>query len=170
MIVFYAVIFPVGGLLLLIALLYLFLLVRPTMRIQPDPALLCDYAHRGLHGDGIPENSLAAFARACEEGYGIELDVHLARDGRVVVFHDDTLVRMTGRDGKISDYTADELANITLADTTEKIPTFSEVLALVNGRVPLLVELKGESTDVSLCEKVAALLRDYQGLYCIHAG
>ena len=157
------------GFLLLTALIYLLILVRPTKKIKPDPVLLCDYAHRGLHGDGNPENSRAAFARACEEGFGIELDVQLSRDGVVMVFHDATLVRMTGRDGKLCDYTSDELRTFRLADSDETIPTFEEVLALVDGRVPLLVELKGGTTNVALCPKVAALLRDYRGPYCIES-
>lgn len=169
MILLYALVYPLVGLALLLSLIYLLLLVRPTKRIQPDPVLMCDYAHRGLHGDGIPENSLAAFARACEEGYGIELDVQLSSDGEVMVFHDATLVRMTGCDGKLCDYSADKLRTIPLADTDQTIPTFAEVLSLVDGRVPLLVELKGETTDVSLCPKVAALLRDYKGPFCIES-
>ena len=169
MIVLYAVVFPLLGLFLLTALIYLFLLVRPTKKVKPDPKLMCDYAHRGLHGDGIPENSLAAFARACEQGYGIELDVQLSRDGVVMVVHDAKLGRMTGRDGKLCDYTADELRAMALADSKETIPTFAEVLSLVNGRVPLLVELKGETTNTALCPKVAALLQDYAGPFCIES-
>lgn len=157
------------GLSLVTALIYLFVLVRPPKKITPDPILMCDYAHRGLHGDGLPENSLAAFDRACDAGFGIELDVQLSSDGTVMVFHDATLVRMTGREGKLCDYPADELRQMRLADTAETIPTLAEVLALVGGRVPLLVELKGESTNVSLCPKVAALLRDYKGPYCIES-
>ena len=157
------------GFLVLTTLIYLLILVRPTKKIKPDPVLMCDYAHRGLHGDGIPENSLGAFARACEEGFGIELDVQLSRDGTVMVFHDATLIRMTGRDGKLCDYSADELRQMKLADSNETIPTFAEVLALVDGRVPLLVELKGETTNTELCPKVAALLKDYQGPYCIES-
>ncbi len=169
MIVLYAVVFPLLGLFLLTFLIYLFVLVRPKKKIAPDPALMCDYAHRGLHGDGIPENSLAAFARACEQGHGIELDVQLSRDGVVMVFHDATLVRMTGREGKLCDYTAAELQEMKLAGTDQTIPTFAEVLSLVYGRVPLLVELKGETTNVALCPKVAALLRDYAGPFCIES-
>ncbi len=157
------------GFLVLTTLIYLLILVRPTKKIKPDPVLMCDYAHRGLHGDGIPENSLGAFARACEEGFGIELDVQLSRDGTVMVFHDATLIRMTGRDGKLCDYSADELRQMKLADSDETIPTFADVLALVDGRVPLLVELKGETTNTELCPKVAALLKDYQGPYCIES-
>ena len=165
----YATLSSLLGLFVLAALVYLLILVRPPKKIPADPIFLCDYAHRGLHGDGIPENSKAAFSRACEQGFGIELDVQLSRDGTVMVFHDATLVRMTGRDGKLCDYTADELQSIPLADTAETIPTFAEVLAIVDGRVPLLVELKGESTSTELCPKVAALLRAYKGPYCIES-
>ena len=86
-----------------------------------------------------------------------------------MVFHDDTLIRMTGREGKIKDYTAAALGEIRLAESEQTIPTFSEVLELVGGRVPLLVELKGESFDRSLCPKVAELLKDYKGEYCIES-
>ena len=150
------------------AAVYLFVLVRPRGR-ECKKELLCDYAHRGLHGEGVPENSLAAFARAAEAGYGIELDVQLSRDGVVMVFHDDTLVRMTGCDKKLHELTAQELQTLSLAGTEQRIPTFAEVLSLVDGRVPLLVELKGESADVSLCKKVAPLLSDYVGAYCVES-
>jgi glycerophosphoryl diester phosphodiesterase len=76
---------------------------------------------------------------------------------------------MTGKEGKVCDYTAEELGKITLADSEQTIPTFREVLALVDGRVPLLVELKGESADASLCPKVAELLFGYAGAYCIES-
>jgi len=150
-----------------LAALYL-ILIRPTGRNMPE-ALRCDYAHRGLHGGEIPENSMAAFAAACDAGYGIELDVQLSRDGEVMVFHDDTLTRMTGRDARLASLTAAELAGLRLGGTDAGIPRFSEVLALVRGRVPILVELKGESLDTSLCEKTAALLRDYAGAYCFES-
>lgn len=148
---------------------YLLLLIRPRKGSAPDPALLCDYAHRGLHGNGVPENSLAAFSLACERGVGIELDVQLSRDGVVMVFHDATLSRMTGVDKKLCELDAAELGALSLAGTDQTIPTLSEVLSLVSGRVPLLVELKGEDTNVSLCEKLAALLRNYEGTYCLES-
>ena len=77
--------------------IYVLILLRPRGRKPADPRLLTDYAHRGLHGNGIPENSLAAFRLAAEAGCGIELDVQLSRDGEVMVFHDYTLTRMTGK-------------------------------------------------------------------------
>jgi glycerophosphoryl diester phosphodiesterase len=157
-----------AGVLLLLSAVYLLVLVRPRAR-RGGEALLRNYAHRGLHGGGVPENSMAAFRRAVEAGYGIELDVHLSRDGEVVVFHDETLVRMTGCERRLAELTLDELRSLSLAGTDETIPTLAEVLSLVAGRVPILVELKGESTSTALCEKVAAQMRTYEGDYCFES-
>ena len=154
----------------ILAAVYFFILVRPTKKTKPSEVLLRGYAHRGLHnGKDAPENSLAAFEAACQKGCGIELDVQLSRDGKVMVFHDYTLIRMTGCDKNLCELDAEELTSLTLGDSDQRIPTFREVLALVNGRVPLLVELKGENFDISLCKKVADLLRKYQGPYCIES-
>ena len=154
----------------ILAAVYFLILVRPPKKIKPQKDLLRDYAHRGLHnGKDAPENSLAAFEAACQKGYGIELDVQLSRDGKVMVFHDYTLIRMTGCDKKLAELDEEELTKITLGESDQKIPTFQEVLSLVNGRVPLLVELKGENFDTSLCAKVAELLRDYDGAYCLES-
>ena len=112
------------------------------------------YAHRGLHGESIPENSLAAFAEAKRAGYGVELDVRLSRDGRLVVFHDDTLLRMCGVDGKVSDYTYGELSKMRLLGTDEKIPLFSQVLDLLGGEVALLVEIKMKTGERGVIVKV----------------
>ena len=152
-----------------VGMLYLFVFIRPRGRSPENQSLLCDYAHRGLHREGIPENSLAAFEAACRAGFGIELDIQLSKDGEVMVFHDYTLIRMTGKEGKLCDFTAEELQKLSLGGTDQTIPRFSEVLALVNGRVPILVELKGEDLNSSLCPKAAALLKDYRGDYCIES-
>ena len=157
------------SLLTLVFLLYLLVFVRPDGRLPDDGKLLCDYAHRGLHGNGVPENSLKAFELACRAGYGIELDVQLSSDGEVMVFHDYTLKRMTGIDKKLCELDAKTLCGIRLLETEEKIPTLCEVLELVDGRVPLLIELKGENFDVSLCPKVVEILNDYKGKYCIES-
>lgn len=154
---------------LVLFLIYLLALIRPARRVKPNPVLLCDYAHRGLHGHGVPENSRTAFRLACEKGVGIELDVQLSRDGEVMVFHDYTLVRMTGLDKKLCELDAAELKRLSLSGTDQTIPTFSEVLELVDGRVPLLVELKGEDFNTALCEKVAVLLGGYRGAYCLES-
>ena len=153
----------------LLFILYIFVFIRPRGRAPQKKSFLCDYAHRGLHNDEIPENSLAAFEAACEAGHGIELDIQLTKDGEIMVFHDYTLIRMTGKEGKVCDYTAAELKAISLKGTDQTIPTFAEVLALVNGRVPILVELKGEDLNAALCPKAAALLREYKGDYCIES-
>ena len=157
---------PVG----LIAL-FLFL-ISPRWIGRPDMSRLrVDYAHRGLHDGEIPENSLPAFARAVEEGFGIELDVQLSSDGVIMVFHDDTLIRMTGVEGKLHEYTCAQLQQMRLADSEETIPTFDQVLEVVDGRIPLLIELKGESAggDGALCEKLAERLEGYRGDYCVES-
>lgn len=127
------------------------------------------YAHRGLHGAGVPENSLEAFRLAKEAGYGVELDVHLLKDGNLAVFHDATLVRMTGAEGRIVDLTTDELKNYRLEGTEQTIPTFSEVLKLFDGKVPLIVELKEVGNCAALCEKACEMLDSYSGAYCLES-
>ncbi len=153
----------------LVFLLYLLVFVRPRGKAPEDRELLCDYAHRGLHGNGVPENSLRSFELACQAGYGIELDVQLSADGEVMVFHDYTLIRMTGVDKKLCELDAKSLCGLRLSGTEQTIPTFREVLSLIDGRVPVLVELKGENFDTSLCPKVVEILNEYKGKYCIES-
>lgn len=152
---------------ILIILLYLFF-VKPRRRVF-NKNLLVNYAHRGLWGKSIPENSLKAFDNAVKNGFAIELDIQLSKDGVVMVFHDYTLKRMTGAEGKLNELTLNELKELSLFNSDEKIPTFTEVLELVNGKVPLLVELKGESFDSSLCKKAADILKGYKGEYCVES-
>ena len=101
-------------------------------------------AHRGLYNNenGIPENSLSAFDAAAENGYPIELDVQITADGQLAVFHDSTMSRMTGNNCKIADHTLSEVCRIKLLDSDEHVPSFKEVLTCVNGRVPILIEIK----------------------------
>lgn len=129
------------------------------------------YAHRGLHDNNsaAPENSLEAFRKAVKEGYGIELDVQMSKDGVPVVFHDFTLERICKRQGKVCDYTWQELKEFTLCESKETIPKFEDVLKLVKGRVPLIVELKVEWMDLTVCPAVDGLLKGYKGLYCIES-
>ena len=128
------------------------------------------YAHRGLHGNGVPENSLAAFKLAVEAGYGSELDVHLMADGNLAVIHDSTLMRTTGAEGKIEDLMTQQLTNYCLEGTEETIPTFEEVLALYAGRAPLIVELKPVGKNYAkLCSRVCTALDTYSGVYCIES-
>lgn len=128
-------------------------------------------AHRGLHDSEKPENSLAAFEAAMRLGYAIETDLHIVRDGGIAVFHDDTLLRMTGNPRKIEDCTMPELKALSLGNTAEKIPTFEELLALVNGRVPLLIEIKNmerRKTD-EIVQTIAKVLDGYRGEYAIQS-
>ena len=128
------------------------------------------YAHRGLHNADRPENSMAAFRAAVEAGYDIELDVQLSRDGVPVIFHDATLTRMCGIDARVCDYTAEELSRITLnGKTGHTIPTFAEVLEMVDGRVMLLVEIKAEKDCAAVCGTAAALLDSYAGPFCVES-
>ena len=129
------------------------------------------YAHRGLHDGaaGIPENSLAAFRLAAEHGYGAELDVHLTRDGRLAVIHDDSLLRTAGADVKASQLTAAQLGKYRLEGTDEKIPFLEEVLPLFQGKSPLIVELKVEGNAAALAKATCDLLDQYQVDYCIES-
>jgi len=129
-----------------------------------------NYAHRGLHGDGCPENSMAAFQRALEKGYGIELDVHLLSDGNLAVIHDSLLERTTGREGRVEDLFASDLENCCLEGTSQTIPLFSQVLELYRGKAPLIVELKPVGGNhAALCEKACAMMDTYQGVYCMES-
>ena len=128
------------------------------------------YAHRGLHSSGVPENSLAAFQKAVEGGYGMELDIHLMKDGNLAVIHDHSLKRTAGADVRIEDLTAEALNNYRLEGTDEPIPLFSQVLELVDGRAPLIVELKATGDNyAALCQAAVTMLEGYKGLYCIES-
>lgn len=156
--------------LLTIAGIYSYLIL-PRLFHKPDRKNFDShrlYAHRGLFdnkGDA-PENSLLAFKRACDAGFGIELDVHLTSDGIPVVYHDFKLDRVAHESGVVEDYTLKELQSFRLENSKETIPTLQEVLDLVAGRVPIIVEYKTESVHMRevrvLCEKTDALLRDYE--------
>lgn len=127
------------------------------------------FAHRGLHDDSVPENSMEAFRLAKDAGYGVELDVHLLSDGNLAVFHDTELDRVTGKAGKIVDLTLKELADYPLRGTTETIPELTDVLKLFDGKVPLIIELKAVGNYAALCEKVSQVLDTYRGTYCIES-
>ena len=128
------------------------------------------YAHRGLHGEGIPENSMAAFRAALEGGYGIELDIHLMRDGNLAVIHDASLKRTAGVDVQIEDLTAQDLENYRLEGTDEKIPLFRDVMALFEGKAPMIVELKPmNGNQAALAEAACEIMKDYQGIYCMES-
>lgn len=128
------------------------------------------YAHRGLHGEGRPENSMAAFRASLEHGYGIELDVHLLADGNLAIMHDSLLKRTTGAEGRVEELTTAQLESYRLEGTDEKIPLFQQVLDLYDGKAPLIVELKPYGGNHNaLCEKAVAMLDGYKGMYCLES-
>ncbi|MBR3244963.1 MAG: glycerophosphodiester phosphodiesterase [Parasporobacterium sp.] len=130
------------------------------------------FAHRGLHdiSKGIPENSLTAFRAAADAGYAAELDVRLSKDGKVVIFHDNTLERVCKRKGSVADYDYSELKEMSLYGTDETIPLLTDVLSIFQKRGgPLLVELKAGDRSKELCQKTYALLKTYPGVYCIES-
>ena len=130
------------------------------------------YAHRGLHDPArsVPENSMAAFRRAVEHGFGAELDVHLMADGELAVVHDSDLTRVCGRQAYIEDLTAADLGEYPLMGTQETIPLFREVLALFEGRTPLVIELKVERNNANaLTDRVMAALEGWKGSYCLES-
>ena len=159
---------------LLLVLVVLFtVLVAPRVIGQADLSHMegYHYAHRGYH-DGnvaVPENSLASFQAAIDAGYGIELDVQLSADKVPMVFHDADLDRICGVEGKIWDYTCEELQQMKLFDTGETIPTLAEALALIDGQVPILVEYKMDKVDTDVCAMSHDLLKDYEGPYAIQS-
>ena len=126
-------------------------------------------AHRGLHDKVSRENSLSAFSKAIEKGYAIELDVQLLSDDTVVVFHDDSLSRMTGNDGYIKFLNKEDLKVLKLAGSKEHIPTFEEVLKLVDGKAPLLIEIKNQFKVGKLEQKVIDMLKNYKGEFAIQS-
>ena len=130
----------------------------------------CRYAHRGLHNEERPENSMAAFRAAAEAGFGAELDVHLTRDGRLAVIHDSRLMRVCGREGRVEDLTAAELKDCRLCGTAETVPLLEEVLPLFVGKGPLIVELKPVSGNhVRLAKETCALLDRFPVDFCMES-
>lgn len=154
------------------AVLYLYA-IMPRLFHRPDFSIFKTklFAHRGLfdNASDAPENSQAAFRKAVGKGFGIELDVHLSRDGIPVVFHDFKLKRMTGLTGNVEDYTAADLAGVRLAGSGETIPTLEEALSVVQGKVPLIIEIKSENLNMDICRRTDDILRRYQGQYCIES-
>ncbi|MBQ9374887.1 MAG: glycerophosphodiester phosphodiesterase [Ruminococcus sp.] len=128
-------------------------------------------AHRGLHNidKGIPENTLAAFRAACDKGVAIELDVRLTKEGKVVVVHDMSLKKSCGIEADVKDFTYEQLSAFSVKKTDQKIPLFSQVLKLVDGRVPLLVEIKDGHGVGTLEKRTYKLLKKYKGEYAIQS-
>lgn len=152
------------------------MILDPVLKGRTDNPLLPElrkwrYAHRGYHDKPhIPENSLPAFIRAIENGWGAELDVHILRDGALAVFHDSELKRCANADGIIEDLDTGELKELRLEGSENRIPLFDEVLELFECAAPLIIELKPyRGNHKALSEAVCRRLDGYKGLYCIES-
>lgn len=159
------------GIILIVPVL-LFMLAVAGRKRHPDIKKFHQwaYAHRGCHGNGIPENSIEAFRIAKSKGYGVELDVHLLADGNLAVVHDSCLMRTTGCNKEIENLTQEQLSDCFLEGTEQRIPLLKEVLALFDGQTPIIIELKTKGDNYArLCEATCDLLAGYSGLYCIES-
>ncbi len=127
------------------------------------------FAHRGLHDESKAENSMSAFRAAVLAGFGIELDIRLSSDGQLVVFHDDTLDRVVGTEGRVDAFSSEQLAAMSLSGTEDGVPLFSDVLSLVDGKVPLLVEIKEDAGNYAVSDAAAKMLAEYKGDYIVES-
>lgn len=165
----------VSILIVLPALVLLWLLaLMPRVSGKPDLKPLKNrcYAHRGYYekDQSIPENSMPGFARAVENHFGVELDVHLTKDGRLAVLHDESLKRMCGREVTLSELNSGELKNYPLAGTQYTVPLFEDVLRLIDGKIPMIIEVKPYGGNIAaLCERLCRELEGYTGVYCIES-
>ena len=156
---------------LLLTFTYL-LLIKPNKteaeKMRPFEERLI--AHRGLFTNPyIPENSLTAFFGAIQNGYGIELDVQATADNKLVVFHDDSLLRICGINKKLTDCNYDELKSYRLFGTNEIIPLFDDVLKLIDGQAPLVIEIKSSGDYLKTVKLLNDSLKNYKGVYCIES-
>ncbi len=127
------------------------------------------FAHRGLHNDFLPENSIGAITAAIERNYAVEIDVHLSKDKVLMVFHDHNLKRMTGKDRIIEKCTYSQLRELKLGSSEETIPTLREVLDLVDDKVPVIIETKTEGRAGELEENLYEMLKSYKGRVAVQS-
>ena len=157
------------AILLALIILYLYLIfpnINRNRKEKMKPYEKVYIAHRGLFNNkDVPENSMTAFRKAVENGYGIELDVQLTTDNQLVIFHDESLERITGIKKRLIDCDFNELQQYSLLGTDEKIPLFSEVLKVLKKDTPLVVEIKPEGRCIETAKRTVELLKDYDGLY-----
>lgn len=125
-------------------------------------------AHRGLWGGNIVENSITAYQNAIDNGYPIEIDVYRTLDGKLVSFHDSTLKRMTGIDGKVYEKSFDQLKTLNLANSNEKIPLLEDVLALCENKTPLLIEFKDQPSK-DFVKDTVSMLKKYKGEFAVQS-
>lgn len=148
--------------------------VKPRIFNKPDLSELrrYDYAHRGFTGNdpAVPENSKTAFQNAIDHGYGITMDVRLTRDGIPVIFADTRLERLTGASGSVENTTLADIRGLKLSGTDEEVLTLDEALKLVNGQVPVILDLQVEDDNVdSLCDEVCEAVDEYEGVFAIES-
>ena len=155
--------------LLLFVCIYLFLIRTRRAGKAISSYRGVNFAHRGLHGEGRAENSLSAFIAARDAGFGIELDVRLSADGEMVVFHDDTLTRVTGIDKRVDELTLAELRELRLLGGDDTVPTLREVLEVIDGRVPLLIEIKEDAGKSAVTRTLVRELEGYVGPYIVES-
>ncbi len=162
--------FAFGSLICAGLFLLIIMLMKPNRKRDVSDFKGKMYAHRGLHDKDIPENSMAAFRAAMEKGYGVELDVQMTKDHQLVVFHDSDLRRMCGVKGKLKDFTFDQLKELSLNGTDEKIPLFLDVLKLLD-KTDIICEIKNNNGNFNFyfCERVCDEIKDYQGNICIES-
>ncbi len=152
-----------------IAALYLFLIAPGRRPSAMDDFRVRWIAHRGLWNDTRPENSLIAFKAAVEKGYGIETDVRLSADGCLFLFHDDSLRRMTGDERKTESLTLTELKALRLQGTDERIPTLDQLLETVQGKVPLIIEIKPSARLTECCRLLDERMKRYGGSFMVES-
>ncbi len=172
MVALISVISTIIGLAIILGIIYILMTKTAPKRAAAQEFMSTEYAHRGLHDVrlGVAENSIRAFELAVEKGYGIELDVQLSKDGIPMVFHDATLNRVCGIDGRLCDYTCDELHSFTLCGFEgQNIPTLREVLDTVDGRARLVVEIKSDFEPIKTTEAAQEILDTYTGAYCVES-
>ena len=156
----------------LILFIYIFLLAPTLSRRDRTKAYKGTlFAHRGYHSieAGVPENSIPAFKAAVKRGYGIEFDLHITKDDKIIIFHDDDLMRICGVKGRPEDFTYDQLKTLRLQGTDERIPLLTDLLRIVKGKVPLLVEFKLPTKDDHICEVAYEILQRYHGPYLMES-
>lgn len=164
------------GVLIVLAALAVILLAVMLVMIKPNAKRDTSYfrnksyAHRGLHDNEVPENSLTAFRLAKEKGFGVEFDVQMTKDNKLVVFHDGNLKRVCGVDGYLRDYTYEELCEFRLKGTNEKIPLLSEVLDVLEG-ADIICEIKGDNgvKNYDICKRTYDMMSEYKGKYVIES-
>jgi len=139
------------------------------MKLSESWIAMSPIAHRGLFNENIPENSLASFKNAIKNKCPIEFDVTCLADGTPVVFHDEKLARMTGKDGFITNTTLNEISKLNLNGTKEKIPTLAQALETINGKVPILIEIKNFGKVGVLEKAVWKALQNYSGEYAVES-